>query len=327
VNIVLLQFRLTDEEIRQLTGEFPQYLFLAPSEVNYKSLGSEEWNRVEVIYGNKLTVEELEKAHQLRWIQSPVPSIAPLCVNEIEKKGNILVTSIKEENTTQIGEYVIGGILAFAKNLYHWKKADKNPLTLWDSKWRDSMWTLKNKTFLQIGLGHVGTEIARLAKQFQMRVWGIQEHRSFHPYCHKVFHMSELHSILPMSDVTCIAFPRGQEKPNWFKGEEIRLMKQDSILAIMGHKGIIDEDALAEVALTKDKFRGILLDAFYQLPISPGSRLWTIPNIVITPEVAPRPKSSEKESYRLFRYNFRQYLHGNFSDMRHLIGTKQIFLT
>lgn len=327
MNIVLLQSRLTDEEIRQLINEFPQYLFLAPSEVTYKNLGREEWSRVEVIYGNKLTAEELEKAHQLRWIHSPLPNVNPLCLNEIEKKGNILVTSTKEENTAQIGEYVIGGVLAFAKNLFHWEDADRNPLILWDSKWRESMWTLRNRTFLQIGLGRVGTEIARLANEFGMCVWGVQEHRSFHPYCRKVFTRNELHSVLPMADVVCIALPRGLQKEKWFKREEIELMKHDSILAIAGYKGIIDEEALAEVANTTEKFRGILLDAFYQLPVSPNSKLWTIPNIIITPEVAPRPKSTEKEFYRLFRYNLRQYLHSNFTDMRNIIGTKQVFLT
>jgi phosphoglycerate dehydrogenase-like enzyme len=327
MNIVLLQSRLTDEEIQKIINEFPQYLFLAPSEVTYKNLGDEEWSRVEILYGNKLSVQELEKAHQLRWIHSPFPNISPLCLNEIEKRGNIIVTSTKEENTAQIGEYVIGGVLAFAKNLFHWMEADRNPLILWDSKWRDSMWTLSERTFLQIGLGSVGTEISRLAKEFRMRVWGVKENRSFHNHCHKVFTYEDLPTVLPMADVACIALPRGHQKQKWFTRKEIELMKDDSILVIAGYKGIIDEEALAEVATSTQKFRGILLDAFYQVPVSPHSKLWTIPNIVITPEVAPRPKSSEKESYRLFRFNMRQYLHGNFTDMRNIIGTKQLFTT
>lgn len=327
MNIVLLQSRLSDEEIRQLIHEFPQYLFLAPSELRYKSMKSEEWTRVEVIYGNKLTAEELENAHQLRWIHSPLPNVNQLCLNEIEKRGDIIVTCTKEENTTQIGEYVIGGILSFAKNLFKWEEADRNPLILWDSKWRDSMWTLKERTFLQIGLGSVGTEITRLAKEFGMRVWGVQEHRSFHPNCRKVFTIKELHSVLPIADIVCITLPREQQKEKWIKKEEFRLMKHDSILAIVGNKGMIDEEALAEEAITTEKFRGILIDAFYQLPISPSSKLWTIPNVIITPEVAPRPRSTEHESYRLFRYNLRQYLHGNFTDMRNNIGKKLVFPT
>src|ERR1700733_14598756 len=121
MQIVLLQAKLSEEGIRKLLDEFPQYLFLAPTETSYKSLGKEDWSRVEVLYGNRLTPEELQKAPQLRWIHSPSPNISPLCLSDIERQGNIILTVAKEENVIQIGEYVLGGILAFAKHLFQWK--------------------------------------------------------------------------------------------------------------------------------------------------------------------------------------------------------------
>ncbi len=326
MNIVLLQTRLSDDEISELIEEFPQFLFLAPTELSYKNLGKEEWERVEIIYGNRLTKDDLEKAHQLRWIHSPIPNLNPLCLNELEKKENILVSVTREENAHQIGEYVICGVLAFAKNLFHWEHADLNPTLLWDSKWRDSMWTLKDRIFIQIGLGKVGTEIARRAKQLDMKVWGVHTTRSFHPHCHKVFSMEDLHKILPKGDIISIALPRPLQKGTLFSKKEIRLMKNDSILVMIGSKSLIDEQALADEAHT-EKFRGILIDAFYQVPISPTSKLWKLPNTIITPEAAPRPKSEEKRAYRQFRYNLRQYVHGNFTDMRNLIGTKSTVIT
>lgn len=156
----------------------------------------------------------------------------------------------------------------------------------------------------------------------EMRVWGVQKHRSFHPHCHKVLSTQELHSVLPAADVVCLAIPRGEQREKWFKREEMELMKNDSILVIIGSKTIIDENALAGVSKKTGKFRGILLDAFYQIPISPSSELWSIPNIIITPEVAPRPKTSKNEAFRLFRHNLRQYVHSNLTDMKNVIGTK-----
>jgi phosphoglycerate dehydrogenase-like enzyme len=316
MQIVLLQTKLSEESIRELLDEFPQYLFLAPTETSYKSLEKEDWSRVEIFYGNRLTPEELKKAHQLRWIHSPSPNLSPLCLSDIESQGNIILTVAKEENVIQIGEYVLGGILAFSKHLFQWKEADKNPTALLDSKWRESMWTLQNRILLQVGLGDVGSEIARRGKQIGMKVWGLQERRSFHPYCRKVLSIKELYLGLKEADVVSIALPR--DKPfqdKLFKEKEFDLMKSNSILVIIGSKSIIDEEALAIVAARK-KFRGILLDALYQRPIALTSSLWKIPNILITPEVAPRPKSEEKEAFKMFRYNFRQYLHGNFADMK-----------
>jgi phosphoglycerate dehydrogenase-like enzyme len=95
-------------------------------------------------------------------------------------------------------------------------------------------------------------------------------------------------------------------------------MKEDSILLSIGSSTVFDENALVQVAKT-GKFRGILLDAFYQMPIPATSPLWKIPNVIITPDVAQRPKSTQRQAFRLFLYNLRQYVHGNFKDMRNLV--------
>lgn len=324
MNIVLLQARLNLEEIDLLLKEFPQYLFLSLSEASYKNLSPEHWSRVEIVYGNKLNPEDLEKAHQLRWIHSPQTLLNRISIEDIEKRGNILITNTVDENTFQIGEFVIGGILTFAKNLFRWKEAGEFPGLVWDSKWRDSMWTLKNRLHLQIGLSRIGTEITRRARQFDMRVWGIQETRSFHPHCQKTFSAKEMNSVLPAADVVCICHPRGKIYENWFQAEQLELMKNDSILVVIGGSNVVNEEALVKVSKT-GKLRGIILDAFYQNPIPPSSQLWQIPNMIITPEVSPRPKSTERQSFRIFLYNLRQYLHGNFSDMRNLVNMKHTF--
>lgn len=318
MNIILLQGQLTLQEIDLLLKEFPQYLFLSLSEAAYKNMSPEHWARLEVLYGSRLSKEELAMAHQLRWIHCPIPHLNRICMEEIERQGNILVTNTTDENITQIGEFVMAGILAFAKNLFAWKDIGRFPNLVWDSKWRDSMWTLQNKVLLQIGLGRAGTEIAKRAREMEMQVWGMQEQKCFHRYSHKTFSIKELHSVLPFADVVSICLTRGKEYQNWFQMEELELMKQGSILVVIGSSNLVNEEALAKVAET-GKFRGILLDAFYQTPIPPTSPLWIIPNGIITPEVAPRPKTTERQSFKVFLYNLRQYLHSNFKDMKNVI--------
>jgi len=318
MNIILLQGQLTLQEIDQLLKEFPQYLFLSLSEAAYKNLSPDHWSRLEVLYGFRLAKEELAIADQLRWIHCPGPYLNRLCMDEIEKQGTILVSHTIDENIPQMGEFAIAAMLAFAKNLFAWKETNQFPALVWDSKWRDSMWTLKNKILLQIGLGKVGTEITRRARELEMRVWGIDQHYSFHPHCHKIFQLSDLRSVLPLADVVSLCLPRGREYHHWFQLEELELMKEDSILLSIGSSTVFDENALVQVAKT-GKFRGILLDAFYQMPIPATSPLWKIPNVIITPDVAQRPKSTQRQAFRLFLYNLRQYVHGNFKDMRNLV--------
>lgn len=319
MNIVLLQDALAEHEVQQLIREFPGYLFLVLSHFTYKKLGEADWARVEILFGDRLTCEELEKAPRLRWIHTPSPNLNRFCLKDIEKKGTILITTTKGEDIFQIGEFVTTGILAFAKNLFHWHDTDQTPVILWDSKWRDTMWTLKNRILIQIGLGGIGIEIARRAKQMEMMVWGVTKKPTFYPHCDKIFSLKKLHDILPSADVVSICLPRGEEKELWFDPKDLERMKKGSILVIIGSRSIIDEELLVRVA-EKDHLRGILIDAFYQLPIPANSKLWTIPNIIITPEVAPRPKSEEREAFKNFRYNLRQYIHGNFNDMRNQVS-------
>jgi len=326
MNIILLQGQLTHEEIDQLLKEFPQYLFLSLSEAAYKNMSPDHWARLEVLYGSRLTKEELAAAPQLRWIHSPGPYLNRVCMDEIERQGNVLVTNTVDENIPQVGEFVMAGVLAFAKNLFHWHDANKFPKLVWDSKWRENMWTLQNKVILQVGLGRVGTEIARRAREMEMRVFGMQAQRSFHRYCNKTFSIKELHEVLPLVDVVCLSLARGREYQNWFKAEELELMKQDSILVVTGSSNVLEEEALVKVAQSK-KFRGIIWDASFQTPIPPTSPLWTLPNILITPEVAPRPKSTERLPFKIFLYNLRQYIHSNFKDMRNVIDRTAGILT
>lgn len=318
MNIVLLQTQLSLQDIEQLLQEFPHYLFLSFTEATYKNLSQDNWSQVEIIYGTRLAPEELAKAHQLHWVHCPDKDINRLCMNEIKERGNIIVTSVREENLRQIGEFVFTCTLAFSKNLFHFYDINHTPAHVWDSKWRDSMLTLYDKHFLQIGLGKPATEITRVAQQFGMRVWGMDSVRSFHPHCHQTFSYQELNTILPKADVICLTLPKTKEFEKIIGRPQLEMMKENAILILLGNPKAIDETALIEVA-SKGKFKGILIDSMYQTPIPPQSPLWKLPNILITPEVSPRPKTREGQSFAVFRYNMRQYVHGNFKDMRNVV--------
>jgi D-2-hydroxyacid dehydrogenase (NADP+) len=322
MNIILLQGELSPQQIELLLKEFPHYLFLSLTEAAAQHLSVDHWERLEILYGTRLTKENLAQAPQLRWIHCPSSLLNKLCMDEIEKQGNILVTNTTDENIFQMGEFFMSGILAFAKNLFKWKEAAQHPPSVWDSKWRDTMWTLRDKLLLQIGTGRIGTEIARRARQMGMRVWGVQ-HGSFNPYCQKVFSFKDLPSILPLADVVSMSPARGKESREGFKIEPLLDMKEDAILVLTGSMTPANEHALAHLALNK-KLRGILVDAFYQTPIPVTSPLWEISSLIITPEVASRPKNKEQEAFRTFLYNLRQYQHGNFEDMRNLVEKRRI---
>ncbi len=317
MNIILLQTKLIEKEINQLFKEFPHHLYLSMPGTTYKDLTREQWALVEIIYGNRLTREELNLAPQLRWIHCPTPHLNQICYEDILEKETVLVTITQEENTRQIGEYVMSGVFAFSKNLFEWFKIDQGSHFIWDSKLRDSMKEVHGQTFLQIGLNTQGGEIARQASSNGMRVFGADEKGGFHPYCKKTYNFDEIKEVLPIADVVCLSLPLNRDFEGWFTKEYLDLMKEGSLLILIGSSNIINEEDLLKVAL-EGKLKGVMIDAFYQIPIPPNSPLWKIPNVIITPEVSPRPKSEEKASFQIFRFNLRQYLIGNFAEMKNV---------
>lgn len=323
MNIILMQTQPSPQEIELLHTEFPQYLFLSPSPSGYKNLSEEHWSHVEVIFGNRLNQEELSKAKQLHWIHLPSTQTNRLCIDDVIKRGSILVTNTAEENIAQVGEFVLGIILSFSKNLLHWNEAERSPNIIWANKLRDTMWSLQDRTLLQVGLDKRGSEIARRCREMNMRVYGAEKKRSFHPYCHETLSYQDLEGFLPIADVVCLCLPNKPSWTHWFGSKEFNLMKKDSILIALGPHSIFDETALIEAA-NSDKFRGIWLDASYDTPPPLNSPLWNTPNILITPGIAPRPKNIQTQAFRTFLYNLRQYGHNNYTEMRNVFSLSKI---
>jgi len=318
MNIILLQTKLRLEDIDLLLKEFPQFLFLSLGEQACSDLSKDHWSRVEIFFGNKLSTSEIKLAHQLKWIHTPSDDNSNLCMEEIYKRGNILISNTEPSDIRQIAEYVMSGIYSFSKHLLHWGDATEFPNLIWDSKWKDSMWELSKCRLLQIGLGKIGSEITRVAKEHRLKVWGVQEKKSFHPHCHKTVDPKNLHSVLPNMDIVVVALPKGREHYDWFGKAELELMKRDSVLIVIQNNRAVDEKALVEV-LKKDHLRGVMIDMCIKTPISSSSGLWKKPNVIITPAVAQHSESEKMEAFHTFRHNLRQYLYGNFSEMRNSV--------
>ncbi len=309
---ILLQEEIPLQMQDTLTQEFPQYEFIRECEHDY------DWHAVEIIYGNKLSEKQFELAPRLRWIHCPGVDTDQLCREKLKEQGDVLISLSGHHDVSQIAEFVMGGILSFSKQFFHWKEAHRDPQEFWDWPLKETMWTLKNRTLLQVGLGKVGSEIVRLANIFGMKTWGVRRSSSFHPHCQKTFSIRNLHSILPAADVVVIALPQKGVKEILIGKQEFELMKPDSIFIIVGSAEMIDENALVAVS-KKGKFRGVLLDAYRHPPPAKNSPLWTIPNVLMTPSVSGIPPPTDLPPLRLFQRNLRVYTPGRINEMKNLI--------
>jgi len=316
---ILIREPISPEEFTTLISEFPQYrlLNLAPHQT-LTSLGIERCQQVEVMYGSSLELSELNHLPHLHWIHSPSPYLDHICLSAIQKQENILITTTKNENLFQMGEFAISAAMAYSKKLFSWEEGSLNPKNIDIEGLRKKMWCVSDRIFLQVGLGLIGTEIARRAKDAGFRVWGGQEISSFHPHCEKVYAMDDIDKILPEVDILSLALPREQFHEVWLTRERLELMKNDSVILGFGSGSVFDLDALAEIGMT-GKYRGILLDAHFSPPISADYPLWEQPSVIVTHESGQYPLSEKDQGFSTFLQNLRQYVFGNFSDMKNLV--------
>jgi phosphoglycerate dehydrogenase-like enzyme len=155
---------------------------------------------------------------------------------------------------------------------------------LWDLP--QHLTELNGRLLLIIGFGSIGKELARRARAFDMRVWGVSRSgKGDSALAERILPVSELAAALPLVDFVVIAAPETAETRHLIGAEEIALMKPGARLINVARGSLLDETALLR-ALEGGKLGGAALDVAASEPLPPESPLWKAPNLLITPHTS-----------------------------------------
>jgi D-2-hydroxyacid dehydrogenase (NADP+) len=145
---------------------------------------------------------------------------------------------------------------------------------------------LGGKTLLIIGLGRIGTRLARLAKAFDMRVIGTKRDPSRGvDNVDTVVGNDRLLDLLPSADIVVVTCPLTPETRNLINAAAIAAMKPSVHLVNVARGAIVNEAALIQ-ALQEERVGAAGLDVMREEPLPVSSPLWTMPNVLITPHKA-----------------------------------------
>jgi phosphoglycerate dehydrogenase-like enzyme len=269
-------------QVARLRREFPEYTFVHASSDDEALAGIAD---ADVAFGARLRPEQIAAAPRLRWVHSPAAGIGNMLFPAMVESP-IQLTNSRGIASVPIAEHVLAVTLAWLRDLpLAWQRQAERVWSQNEYHARPAPRTLRDSRVLVVGLGSIGSEVARLAAAFGAHVVGIRRRLGqSHEHVMAVRSPDALHKELPLADVVVIAAPQTPATHQLFGARELSMLKDGAVLVNVSRGKLIDEDALA-VELARGRIRAAL-DVFEHEPLPSDSPLWRVPGLLVTPHVA-----------------------------------------
>ncbi len=254
------------------------------------------------------------RAPQLRWLHHVQAGVSNLWGTDIWDSDVTLTTARGAVGTTSIAEFIMAGVLYFARGL-HDSAAAKAQGQL-DRTTRQRMVPVRGATLGIIGLGGIGREAARLGKALGMKV--LATRRTIQEEQHNVEGVDVLlppRGLLDMareSDFLAFCAQLTPETLAMVNRQVFEAMKPTAVFINVARGEVVNEDDLVE-ALRMGRIRGAVLDV-YEGELAggpPRQEFMDWPQVLLTPHIAAQRGAGPDESMRgLLCENLRRYLAG-----------------
>jgi glyoxylate/hydroxypyruvate reductase A len=252
----------------------------------------------EILYAWKFPAHLLAKASRLRWIQAMGAGVESFLVPELP--AGVVVTRATGMFGAWMAEYTLGWCAWVTQGMEALREAQRQRL------WRPlDPEPLHGKTLAIIGLGDIGSAIARAAVALGMSVIGVSRRGKKERGVASVYRPAALSRALGQADFVVTVLPLTAETRGLIGEAELRAMKSSAWLVNIGRGPVIHETALVR-ALTERRIAGAILDVFETEPLPADDPLWTLPNVVITPHISG--PSVPGEIAPVFNDNLKRYL-------------------
>ena len=215
---------------------------------------------------------------RLRWIQSTWAGVEPL-LDPLLRRDYIL-TNAREVFGSQMCEYVFGYLLARERLIF--EKFSAQQQHRWDPTLPGA---LRGKRLGLLGVGSIGAALARMAKQFGMRVSGYTRASAGCLDVDAYFHGADLTAFARDLDYVVAVLPQTSATSRLVDAAFLSALPARAVFINPGRGGVVDEQALA-AALQQGRLAGAVLDVFQEEPLPPDHVFWRTPNVLITSHTA-----------------------------------------
>lgn len=263
----------------------------------------------------------VEANPQLRWVQVMAAGgggqvkAAGLDADSLER---VAFTTSAGVHGGPLAEFAIFGLLAGAKTLPRLQEQQR--AHNWSGRWE--MAQLAEQTVLVLGLGGIGTEVARLLSAFGARVIGTARHERAVENVDEFVHPDDIASVASRVDAVVVALPGTASTEKLLDAAFFAAAKPGLVVTNVGRGTVIDEDALIH-ALDDGTVAFAALDVTAVEPLPADSPLWDHPRVLLSPHTAALNAGEDRRIAELFADNAGRLLDGK--SLRNRVDTVDFY--
>lgn len=248
-----------------------------PKEELAKCIG--DYDALLIRSGTKVTADVIENAKNLKVIGRAGVGVDNVDIGAASKRG-IIVMNTPGGNTISTAEHTMTLMLALARNIAPASASLRNKL--WERK-KFKGTEVFGKTLGIIGLGRIGTEVAKRALAFGMKVVAYDPFLSAKKAERYDIESVDLNRLFEISDIITVHTPMTNETKGLIGKKAFKKMKKGVRVINCARGGIVDENALYE-AVKSGKVAGAALDVYEKEPPT-ESPLLELDNVLMVPHL------------------------------------------
>jgi phosphoglycerate dehydrogenase-like enzyme len=266
------------------------------------SLDPPDVGGIDVLLANTFPPGLLGRCPRLRWLHLTGTGVEHVPLGE--PRPGLVVTNSADVPARAVAEFVWMGILAMAKDAP--RLVERQRAHVW--RLPDARLVAGTRLVL-VGMGRIGTEIARRAAGFDVRVTAVTRRASASDLAEESVPPERLAEAAAGADHLVVAVPATGATHRLVDERVIAALPPVATVVNVSRASVLDVDALVQ-ALREGRLRAALLDVHEEEPLPPSSPLWDVANLWITPHGAYRFPEEEREVARLFVRNLGALLAG-----------------
>ena len=265
----------------------------------------------EAVLTNKVVLDRntLAALPRLRYIGVLATGYNVVDIEAARERG-IVVTNIPAYSTPSVAQMVFAHLLNVTNAVAHY--AEENKKGRWtespDFVWMDhSPIELAGKQLGIHGMGNIGTEVARIALAFGMKVvcCTSRPQNELPQGAEKL----EWEELLATSDVISLHCPLTEATHHLINGEALQKMRPDAILINTGRGPLVDEEAVA-LALRHEQLGAYCADVLSTEPPKPDNPLLSAPRCYLTPHIAWASREARQRLINIATENLLAFIKG-----------------